>query len=83
MLYPQCGYIGLCYNGHHNVWVSRLIQQCFLALVSYGKTQVDADIAKQVKQYFQRAVTAARQWLPSHEARVLMVSGKDDSGMEE
>ena len=82
-LYQQCGYIGLCYNDLHKCWNWRLIQQCFLALVSDGKAKVDEDAGAKVKQYFQRAVTTARQWLPAGADRVVMVKGDDDSDMEE
>ena len=48
-----------------------------------GKSKVDLDIVKKAKEYFHRSVTAARTWLPSQEAKVLMVSGNDDSDMDE
>ena len=82
-LFQQCGYIGLCYNGQHKVWVWRLIHQCFLTLVADGKSKVDLDIVKKAKEYFHRSVTAARTWLPSQEAKVLMVSGNHASDMDE
>ena len=82
-LCQQCSYIGLRYNDLRKFWVWRLIQQCFLALVSDGKAKVDADIVAKVKQYFQRVVTAARQWLPSGADRVVMAKGNDDSDVEE
>ena len=82
-LCQQCSYIGLRYNDLRKFWVWRFIQQCLLALVSDGKAKVDADIVAKVKQYFQRAVTAARQWLPPGADRVVLVKGNDDSDMEE
>ena len=82
-LYNQCHYVGVCYNNKHMVWVRRLLQQCFVALVSDGKTKVDGDIVNKVKQYFQRAVLTSRQWMPSHDKEVVAACGNDDSDMEE
>ena len=82
-LYHQCHYGGLCYNNQHMVWVRRLLQQCFFALVSDGKTKVDGEIVNKVKQYFQRAVLTSRQWMPSHDKEVVAACGNDDSDMEE
>ena len=81
--YHQCDYSGVCYNQAQLVWVRRLLQQCFYALVSDGKTKVEEQIVKRVQAYFQRAVAAARQWLPSRDAKAVVVSGIDDIDMEE
>ena len=82
-MYHQCNYSGVCYNQAQFVWVRRLLQQCFYTLVSDGKTKVEEQIVKRVQAYFQRAVAAARQWLSSPDAKAVVVSGNDDSDMEE
>ena len=64
-------------------WVERILQQCFLTLASDRKTKCDGDIVKKGKQYLQRVATAARQWLLSHDAKVLVFSENDESDMEE
>ena len=45
-LYNQCHDVGVCYNNPNMVWVRRLLPQCFVALVSDGKTKVDGEIVK-------------------------------------
>ena len=45
-LYNQCHDVGACYNNPNMVWVRCLLQQCFMALVSDGKTKVDGEIVK-------------------------------------
>ena len=79
-LYNQCHDVGVCYNNPNMVWVRCLLQQCFVALVSDGKTKVDGD---SVKNNVQRVVLASRQWLPSHSAKEALDCGLDDSDIEE
>ena len=77
-LYDQCHDVELVFTRTW-FWVRCLLQQCFMALVSDGKTKVDGSI---VKNNVQRVVLASRQWLPSHSAREAFGCGQDDSDME-
>ena len=52
------------YNNKHVVWVRRLLQQCCMTLMPYGKSKADREIAKQGEAMF-----SACQWLPPHDAK--------------
>ena len=83
VFYSKVHDFGVCFNDAHRKWVHRLIQQCFTTLVADGHTAVDDAVVKRVQQYFHRAVSTARQWLPSDETKPSVAGAADDSDLEE
>ena len=76
--------MAVCENEAHKDWLWNLLKTMFLAIVVDKSVDIDREVTKNVSMYLQHTVNAAKQYLPSKNAPVIVGqtgdNDSDDSG---
>ena len=83
-IYSNVQYMGIPYNLAHETWLLDLLQRLFVALVLECDVGADKELIWKTKVHLERAVMAAKLYLPKKTQSVVgdSFTGGDDSDVE-
>ena len=81
-MYQGAPYMAVCENEAHKEWLWNLLKTMFLAIVVDKSVGIDREVTKNVSMYMQHTVNAAKQYLPSKNAPVIVGQTGDNESYD-